>query len=165
MSATGNLIIHNIGHLVTMNATREILHDAWLLARGGFIEATGTGTPPRIESVPTHDAHGGIATPGLINTHHHFYQTLTRAFPPALDRTLFPWLKALYPVWAQLTPASLDAAVTVALMRPESAVFGAPRSNVKTRQPGPIAFLTCQRCVILIGPPGATACRSTIVPR
>ena len=42
--------------------------------------------------------------PGLINTHHHFYQTLTRACPPALDKELFPWLKALYPIWADLTP-------------------------------------------------------------
>ncbi len=53
--------------------------------------------------------------PGLINTHHHFYQTLTRAFPPALDRTLFPWLQALYPVWARLTPDALQAAASVAL--------------------------------------------------
>jgi 8-oxoguanine deaminase len=53
--------------------------------------------------------------PGLINTHHHFYQTLTRATPAALDRELFPWLKALYPIWAKLTPEALDAAVTVAM--------------------------------------------------
>ncbi len=53
--------------------------------------------------------------PGLINTHHHFYQTLTRAVPAALDRELFPWLKALYPIWARLTPDALDAGVTVAM--------------------------------------------------
>ncbi len=61
------------------------------------------------------DASRHVIIPGLINTHHHFYQTLTRAFPPALDRTLFPWLQALYPVWARLTPPALEAAVTVAL--------------------------------------------------
>lgn len=60
------------------------------------------------------DASRHVVIPGLINTHHHFYQTLTRAFPPALDRPLFPWLQALYPVWARLTPEALDAAVTVA---------------------------------------------------
>ena len=53
--------------------------------------------------------------PGLINTHHHFYQTLTRCCPAAMDRPLFAWLQALYPVWARLTPPALEAAVTVAL--------------------------------------------------
>lgn len=61
------------------------------------------------------DASRHVVIPGLVNTHHHFYQTLTRAFPPALDRELFPWLRALYPVWARLTPEALDAAATVAL--------------------------------------------------
>ena len=53
--------------------------------------------------------------PGLINTHHHFFQTLTRATPAALDRELFPWLQALYPIWAGLTPDLLELAVTVAM--------------------------------------------------
>lgn len=61
------------------------------------------------------DASAHVVLPGLVNTHHHFYQTLTRAYPPALDRTLFPWLQALYPVWARLTPEALEAAVTVAM--------------------------------------------------
>ncbi|MGH6725154.1 MAG: 8-oxoguanine deaminase, partial [Pseudolabrys sp.] len=56
-----------------------------------------------------------VVIPGLINTHHHFYQTLTRAVPAALDRELFPWLKALYPIWARMTPDALDLAVTVAM--------------------------------------------------
>ena len=53
--------------------------------------------------------------PGLINTHHHFYQTLTRAVPAALDREFFPWLQALYPIWARLTPKALDLGMTVAM--------------------------------------------------
>ena len=61
------------------------------------------------------DAGDHVVLPGLINTHHHFYQTLTRALPAALDRELFPWLQALYPVWARLTPESLDLGVTVAM--------------------------------------------------
>src|SRR6202051_3949173 len=56
-----------------------------------------------------------VVLPGLINTHHHFYQTLTRALPAALDRELFPWLQVLYPVWARLTPVALDLGVTVAM--------------------------------------------------
>ena len=50
-----------------------------------------------------HDARGGIATPGLVNTHHHFYQTLTRAIPAAQNCDLFHWLKTLYPIWSGLT--------------------------------------------------------------
>ena len=56
-----------------------------------------------------------VVLPGLINTHHHFYQTLTRAVPAAMDRELFPWLQALYPVWARLTPETLELGVTVAM--------------------------------------------------
>lgn len=59
------------------------------------------------------DCNAHVLLPGLINTHHHFYQNLTRAL--ALDRELFDWLRALYPVWARLTPESLELAVTVAL--------------------------------------------------
>ena len=61
------------------------------------------------------DAGDHVVLPGLINTHHHFYQTLTRATPEALDRPLFGWLTALYPVWARITPEAMDAAATVAL--------------------------------------------------
>lgn len=53
--------------------------------------------------------------PGLINTHHHFYQTLTRAWAPVVSQPLFPWLKALYKVWAGLTTRDLELATTVAL--------------------------------------------------
>lgn len=60
------------------------------------------------------DASRHVVTPGLINTHHHACQTLTRAYPAALDRELFGWLGALYPVWARLTPEALENSVTVA---------------------------------------------------
>jgi 8-oxoguanine deaminase len=81
---------------------------------GRIVELVPAGGRP---SFPTtvFEADRHVILPGLINTHHHFYQTLTRAFPPALDRTLFPWLQALYPVWARLTPVALELATTVAL--------------------------------------------------
>lgn len=90
-------------------------------APGGIVVQDGTivelvpagGAPARPLTV--FDASRHVVIPGLVNTHHHFYQTLTRACTPALDRELFPWLQALYPLWARLTPDALDAAVTVAM--------------------------------------------------
>jgi 8-oxoguanine deaminase len=94
-----------------------ILGDApgGIVVQGGRITelVPAGGTPSHPAAV--FDASRHVVLPGLINTHHHFYQTLTRAFPPSLDRTLFPWLQALYPVWARLTPEAMDAAATVAL--------------------------------------------------
>ena len=85
-----------------------------VLRDGRIVELLGAGAEPS-EHCDSFDASRHVVLPGLVNTHHHFYQTLTRALPAALDRTLFPWLQALYPVWARLTPGALDAAVTVAL--------------------------------------------------
>ncbi|WP_027579443.1 8-oxoguanine deaminase [Bradyrhizobium sp. Ai1a-2] len=82
---------------------------------GKIVELVGRGKEPAATSVTVFDAAEHVVLPGLINTHHHFYQTLTRALPAALDRELFPWLKALYPVWARLTPESLQLGVTVAM--------------------------------------------------
>ena len=61
------------------------------------------------------DASRHVILPGLINTHHHFYQTLTRAHPEAINRELFPWLQALYPIWGRLDPDSFRLAVRLAL--------------------------------------------------
>ena len=80
-----------------------------------IVELVPSGAEPATPDAAVFDASGHTVLPGLINTHHHFYQTLTRASPAALDRTLFPWLTALYPIWGRLTPDSLDAAVTVAM--------------------------------------------------
>jgi 8-oxoguanine deaminase len=82
---------------------------------GRIVELVARGSEPSSEVNAVFDASGHTVLPGLINTHHHFYQTLTRASPAALDRTLFPWLQALYPIWGRMTPDSLDAAVTVAM--------------------------------------------------
>ena len=61
------------------------------------------------------DATGLVVLPGLVNCHHHFYQTLTRAHPAALNQPLFPWLKSLYPIWARLRPADVEVATRLAL--------------------------------------------------
>ena len=81
---------------------------------GRIVELVPAGGSPSQPAV-VFDASQHVILPGLINTHHHFFQTLTRCCPAAMDRTLFGWLQALYPIWARLTPAFLEAAVTVAL--------------------------------------------------
>jgi 8-oxoguanine deaminase len=81
---------------------------------GRIVELVPRGGQPTT-SAAFFEAGDHVVLPGLINTHHHFYQTLTRALPAALDRELFPWLQALYPVWARLTPEALDLGVTVAM--------------------------------------------------
>jgi 8-oxoguanine deaminase len=82
---------------------------------GRIVELVPTGGNPATANVDAFEAGDYVVLPGLINTHHHFFQTLTRAVPAALDRELFPWLQALYPIWARLTPEALDLGVTVAM--------------------------------------------------
>ena len=86
-----------------------------VVSGGRIVEMVGAGRTPTTSGTVAFDAGAHVVIPGLINTHHHFYQTLTRAVPAAMDRELFPWLQALYPVWARLTPESLDLAVTLAM--------------------------------------------------
>ena len=87
-----------------------------LVLEGGIIrEVLGIGQTPATPCQQTFDAREHVVLPGLINTHHHFYQTLTRAWAPVVNQPLFPWLKTLYPVWARLTPAKLELATQVAL--------------------------------------------------
>ena len=98
------LLVRHCHLLATMDdAGREIAGGA-LFARDGVIEAVGTTAAlPQTADVVI-DAPNQVVLPGLVNTHHHMYQTLTRALRPAQDRELFGWLQTLYPVWARLTP-------------------------------------------------------------
>ena len=82
---------------------------------GVITEILEAGQSPATPCDLTFDAGGHVLLPGLINTHHHFYQTLTRAWGPVANAPLFPWLQNLYPVWARLTPRDLELAATVAL--------------------------------------------------
>src|SRR6202522_4141513 len=86
-----------------------------VVSDGRIVELAPAGRSPTVPDVEIYDAGEHVVLPGLINTHHHFYQTLTRAVPAALDRELFPWLQALYPIWARLTPEALDLAMTLAM--------------------------------------------------
>ncbi len=91
-------------------------------ARGGLVvsgdkivELVPLGATPDTPVDTVWDARHHVLIPGLINTHHHLYQTLTRAYPPALNKALFPWLNTLYPVWAGLQPEMLAAATELGL--------------------------------------------------
>jgi 8-oxoguanine deaminase len=86
-----------------------------VISGGKIVEVLGAGQTPSATCGQTFDAGNHVVLPGLINTHHHFYQTLTRAWGPVANAPLFPWLQNLYPVWARLTPRDLDLAATVAL--------------------------------------------------
>ena len=84
-----------------------------VVAGGKIIALVPSGTVPEHDTV--FDASQHVVIPGLINTHHHFYQTLTRAHPQAINKELFDWLKALYPVWARLTPEAHRLGTRLAL--------------------------------------------------
>ena len=86
-----------------------------VVADGAITELVPAGASPSAPCEETFDASAHVVLPGLINTHHHFYQTLTRAYGPALDKELFDWLKTLYPVWAGLDAEALDVATRLAL--------------------------------------------------
>ncbi|MGO4452495.1 8-oxoguanine deaminase [Arthrobacter sp. RAF14] len=101
--------------LAAFTATEHDAGGGIVIENGVIAELLASGQSPAAPVDETFDASGHVVTPGLINTHHHFYQTLTRAWGPAANAKLFPWLKNLYPVWARLTPESLELAVTAAL--------------------------------------------------
>jgi 8-oxoguanine deaminase len=111
----GTLLIRNAQLLVTMDARRREIVDGAVLARDNVIEAVGNGAqlPPTADEVI--DARGQIVIPGLVNTHHHFYQTLTRVVPAAQNCELFEWLRTLYPIWARLTPEMVRVSTQTAM--------------------------------------------------
>ncbi len=109
------LLIRNAELLVTMDGERREIRDGGLFARDGFIERVGPAgdLPDQADEVVDLSRH--IVLPGLVNTHHHFYQTLTRAIPAAQDANLFNWLKTLYPIWARMRPEDIRVSTRTAL--------------------------------------------------
>src|SRR5262249_20167552 len=95
--------------------------DGWVAISGGVVSAVGHGPAPLANE--TIDATGCLVTPGLVNTHHHLFQNLTRAFAPAVNLSLFGWLQALYPRWAGIGAEASYVATWVGLV--ELALGGA----------------------------------------
>jgi cytosine/adenosine deaminase-related metal-dependent hydrolase len=110
------LLVRNAEILVTMDPDRREIRGGGLFARDGFIEAVGPSDTLPAVADEVFDASGHLLLPGLINTHHHLYQTLTRAVPGAQDAGLFDWLKTLYPIWARMTPEDVDLATRTGLL-------------------------------------------------
>lgn len=109
------LLVRHIDTLVTMDDHRNEIHDGGLFIRDGFIEQVGATNQLPEQADEILDLSGHLVMPGMVNTHHHFFQTLTRAYPAAQDANLFNWLKTLYPVWAGLTPEDIQTSTQTAL--------------------------------------------------
>jgi 8-oxoguanine deaminase len=120
-----DLTIVNARCVATMDEARRELAGGWVAITGGMVEAVGTGPPP--PAATTIDAADCLVTPGLINTHHHLFQNLTRAFPPMTDKPLFGWLQSLYPIWRGLDEEGAYVSAWVGLA--ELALSGATTST------------------------------------
>ena len=108
------LLVKNSHTLVTMDETRRELRDGALFVRDGVIEAVGAlADMPRQTADEVLDMAGRIVLPGLINTHHHMYQSLTRAI--AQDNELFDWLVTLYPIWARMRSEHVNVSARLAM--------------------------------------------------
>ncbi len=110
--AMTELLIRNADHILTMDDTRRELQGADLRVVDGVIVELGEGLESAGDVV---DATGCVMTPGLVNTHHHLYQSLTRAVPGGQDALLFGWLQTLYPIWSRMTPDHIFTSAQVGL--------------------------------------------------
>ena len=110
-----SLLIRNATILVTMDDHQREIPGGGLFIRDGIIEQVGASADLPRTADETIDLSGHLVLPGLVNTHHHFYQTLTRAVPAAQDANLFNWLKTLYPIWARMNPNDIYISTQTAL--------------------------------------------------
>jgi cytosine/adenosine deaminase-related metal-dependent hydrolase len=110
------LLVRNAEILVTMDPDRREIPGGGLFISDGFIDQVGPSAELPATADEVLDASGLLVLPGLINTHHHLYQTLTRALPGVQDAGLFDWLRTLYPIWARMTPEDVDLATRTGLL-------------------------------------------------
>ncbi len=118
-----SLLVKNADVLVTMDGARRELKGASLLVKGGVIASVG----PELPADEVLDATGCVVTPGLVNTHHHLYQSLTRVVPGGQDALLFGWLQTLYPIWAKMRPVHMKVSAQIGLA--ELALSGCTMSS------------------------------------
>jgi cytosine/adenosine deaminase-related metal-dependent hydrolase len=120
-----DLVVAGARLVATMDASRRELAGGWVSVTGGVVDAVGTGRPPAAATVL--DASDCLVTPGLVNTHHHLFQNLTRAFPLMTDKPLFGWLQSLYPLWRAIDTESVHVSAWVGLA--ELALSGCTTSS------------------------------------
>ena len=110
-----DLVVRNAMHIATVDGARREIFGGWIAVDGGRLSAIGTSADP-VPSAREHvDATDCLVTPGLVNTHHHIYQNLTRAFPPMTDKPLFGWLQSLYPLWRAIDEEAVHVSAFVGL--------------------------------------------------
>ncbi len=109
------LLIRNARIVVTMDATRQEIADGAVFIRGHVIDQVGSTSALPQTADEVIDATDHVVLPGLINTHHHMFQSLTRAVPAAQDAGLFGWLQQLYPLWSKLTAEMVHASTLTAM--------------------------------------------------
>jgi cytosine/adenosine deaminase-related metal-dependent hydrolase len=108
-----DIIVKNASFVATMDDESRELRGVDIRISEGVIAEIGDNLP--VENCEVIQAQGLLVTPGLVNTHHHLYQTLTRAVPGGQDSLLFGWLKTLYPIWEQFTPEDMYTAAQIGL--------------------------------------------------
>jgi len=109
------ILVKNAHLLATMDGARREISHGGMFIEDGFIRQVGKSEQLPGSADEVLDLSDHLVIPGLINTHHHFYQTLTRAVPAAQDVNLFHWLKTLYPIWARMTPEDIYISTKTAL--------------------------------------------------
>ncbi|OIQ45947.1 MAG: 8-oxoguanine deaminase [Roseobacter sp. MedPE-SW] len=120
----GEILIQNANTVLTMDDHDQVFHHADVLIREGEIAAVGQGLVSAGEILR---GEGCVVTPGLVNTHHHLYQNLTRAVPGAQDALLFGWLQRLYPIWSRFGPEEMFVSAQLGLV--ELALSGCTLSS------------------------------------
>ncbi|MFN3492758.1 MAG: amidohydrolase family protein, partial [Anaerolineales bacterium] len=108
------LLIKN-AYIVSMDDKQTEIPNGGIFIRDGIIEKVGQEAELPNTANEILDLKNHVVLPGLVNTHHHFYQTLTRAVPAAQDANLFNWLKTLYPIWAKIQPDDIFTSTQTAL--------------------------------------------------
>ncbi|MBD5634609.1 MAG: 8-oxoguanine deaminase, partial [Candidatus Eremiobacteraeota bacterium] len=108
------ILLRNATAIATFDDAERELAGGWILVDGPQIVAVGSAAEPEPVATRIVDASGMLLVPGFVSTHHHFYQTLTRAVPGAQDAELFAWLETLYPIWARMQPPALRSATAIA---------------------------------------------------
>jgi 8-oxoguanine deaminase len=115
IGAMSTLLVKHAQVLATMDDQRREIADGGLFIEDGFIKQVGTTAALPDTADKVLDLSGHLILPGFINTHHHFFQTLTRAVPGAQDAGLFDWLRTLYPIWARMTAEHIEVSTKLAL--------------------------------------------------